>query len=38
VLAAIAAGGRRTGLMPPGIFTGADAVRVAKFVSEATRR
>ena len=38
VLDAIAAGGRRTGLMPPGILTGADATRVAKFVSEATRR
>jgi mono/diheme cytochrome c family protein len=38
VLAAIAAGGRRTGLMPPGILAGADARRVAKFVAEASRR
>lgn len=38
VLAAIAAGGRRTGLMPPGILSGSDATRVAKFVAEATRR
>jgi cytochrome c553 len=38
VLDAIAAGGRRTGLMPPGIFSGSDATRVAKFVAEATRR
>ncbi|MFL5929149.1 MAG: hypothetical protein ACJ77E_19635 [Gaiellaceae bacterium] len=38
VLNAIAAGGRRTGLMPPGIFGGADATRVAKFVAGATRR
>jgi mono/diheme cytochrome c family protein len=38
VLNAIANGGRRTGLMPPGIFSGADATRVAKFVAEATRR
>jgi mono/diheme cytochrome c family protein len=38
VLNAIAAGGRRTGLMPPGILTGADAKRVATFVAEATRR
>jgi mono/diheme cytochrome c family protein len=38
VLDAIAAGGRRTGLMPPGILSGAEATRVAKFVAEATRR
>jgi mono/diheme cytochrome c family protein len=38
VLNAIAAGGRRTGLMPPGILSGAEATRVAKFVAEATRR
>jgi mono/diheme cytochrome c family protein len=38
VLDAIAAGGRRTGLMPPGILSGADATRVAKFVAEATPR
>ncbi|MDX6476633.1 MAG: hypothetical protein QOH95_2144 [Gaiellaceae bacterium] len=38
VLDAIAAGGRRTGLMPPGIVTGADAARLATFVAGATRR
>ena len=38
VLDAIAAGGRRTGLMPPGLFTGRDALNVATFVAEATRR
>ena len=38
VVNAIAAGGRRTGLMPPGILGGSDARRVAKFVAEATRR
>ncbi|NUR78247.1 MAG: cytochrome c [Thermoleophilia bacterium] len=38
VLAAIAAGGRRTGLMPPGILTGAEARQVAKYVARVTRR
>src|SRR5262249_31107624 len=38
VLNAIANGGRRTGLMPPGILSGTEATRVAKFVAEATRR
>jgi mono/diheme cytochrome c family protein len=38
VLDAIAAGGRRTGLMPPGILTGSEALNVAKFVAEASRR
>ena len=38
VLDAIAAGGRRTGLMPADIFTGSDALNVATFVAEATRR
>ena len=38
VLNAIDAGGRRTGLMPPGILGGSDARRVANFVGEATRR
>jgi cytochrome c6 len=38
VLDAIAAGGRRTGLMPPGILTGKEALDVAKFVSGAARR
>jgi mono/diheme cytochrome c family protein len=38
VLEAIAAGGRRTGLMPADIFTGSDALNVATFVAEAARR
>jgi mono/diheme cytochrome c family protein len=38
VLDAIAAGGRRTGLMPPDILTGSDALNLAIFVAEATRR
>ena len=38
VLAAIRNGGRGTGLMSPGMLTGSDAVRVAKFVAEASRR
>jgi cytochrome c6 len=38
VLNAIAAGGRRTGLMPPGLLGGAEAARVATFVAKASRR
>jgi mono/diheme cytochrome c family protein len=38
VLNAIAAGGRRTGLMPPGLLGGAEAARVAAFVAKASRR
>jgi cytochrome c6 len=38
VLAAIADGGRRTGLMPPGILAGAEALQVAKYVARVTHR
>ena len=38
VRAAIANGGRGSGLMPPGILVGRDAERVARFVARASRR
>lgn len=38
VLDAIAAGGRRTGLMPPGILSGAEAQQVARYVARVTHR
>ena len=38
VLDAIAAGGRRTGLMPPGLVSGAEAQQVARYVARVTHR